>query len=580
MQPIFVTGIGRSGTSALLKCLIYHKDVIEPKVLGEAPFIGHFVNFIHNYENGTDREYRLKNYKLDEEARANAFGELLYKLHIEPKNEIVGNKTHSNYWPAKAFPNRKNFNAFRSIFPKMKVFYIMRNGIEVVNSTRNFHGFSNLTFEDCCRRWAGSIQANNFLENKAGVAFIKHHDMVTDPVNVLGNAFESIGMKRDPKPGEYIQSNIFNSSFDKTNNSINAEEHFQGRLQKAWDDWTKEEQELFIRLCGSYMKAYGFALPVGYEGRKTLKPAEQKTSTPATVKAVQTKKIPLKPAVKVKPGKVSPKALTKNPTKTVLSKLKNRPTLKGTLENKLTAYMPPKISNYCLHTSLTNKFTYVEVPKTGCTTLKHLVQTIEYASEGGIPEDRQNVGSHVHYRNQSPLPMFKDMTKREKVKSLSGKDMRVFTFVRNPYSRALSCYKSKIEVGIGPKKKLIALRDGVSPEEADMTKHISFREFLELVSSQKSLDMDIHWRPQVDQTMIDIVKYDFIGRYENFSADVAHIIEEVSPNGFEFDIPKPRNKTKAAQELESYFDADSKKLVQKIYGNDFAAFGYKTTSLE
>jgi len=576
MQPIFVTGIGRSGTSALLKCLVYHANVIEPEVLGEAPFIGHFVNFIHNYENGADREYRIKNYKLDENERAKVFGDMLYQLHIAPKNKKEAALASAKYWPAKAFPNRKNFKAFKNIFPDMKMIYIMRNGIEVVNSTRNFHGFSSLSFEDCCRRWAGSIQANSFLENKADVAFIKHHDMVTNPVDVLEDAFSHIGMKRDAKPGEYIQSNIFNSSFDKTDANIDAVKHFEGRLQAAWDAWTTEEQELFIKLCDSYMQTYGFALPIGYKGRKTVKAAAKKKLTPK-VKASSAKK---KPEVKiVEPAKVSPASKTKNPTKATLAKLKNRPALKGSLETKIGAYMPPKISNYCLHTSMNHGFTYVEVPKTGCTTVKHLVQKIEWESQGGVPEDRIKVGSHVHYRNKSPLPMFREMSKKDKTKSLSGKDMTVFTFVRNPFSRILSCYKSKVEVGIGPKKHLIAMRDGVKPEDADLTKHISFREFLELISTQKSIDMDIHWRPQVDQTMIDFIKYDFIGRYENFSADLAHIINKVSPDKFEFDIPRPRNKTKAMEELNAYFDDDSIKIVRKIYANDFTAFGYDTKKL-
>ena len=579
MQPIFVTGIGRSGTSALLKCLVYHKNVIEPEVLGEAPFIGHFVNFIHNYENGTDREYRLKNYKLGTEERADAFGEMLYKLHIAPKNKEKAKTAAAKYWPAKAFPNRKNYSAFKNIFPGMKMMYIMRNGIEVVNSTRNFHGFSNLTFEDCCRRWAGSIQANNFLENRADVAFIKHHDMVTNPVEVLGDAFAEIGMARDPKPGEYIQSNIFNSSFDNTNENINAVKHFEGRLQAAWDAWTSEEQELFIKLCDSYMQSYGFALPVGYKGRKTVKAAAKKK--PATKGKPSVEKPVKKPVAKAPApiGKVSAASLTKAPGKSVLGKLNNRPKLRGSLEDKLEAYMPSKISNYCLHTSLRHGFTYVEVPKTGCTTVKHLVQKIEWESNGGVPEDRVKVGSHVHFRNQSPLPMFREMTKKDKTRSLSGKDMTIFTFVRNPFSRALSCYKSKVEVGIGPKKHLIAMRDGVKPEDADLTKHISFREFLELISTQDSKDMDIHWRPQVDQTMIDLVKYDFIGRYENFAADLNHIIKKISPDAFEFDIPRPRNKTKAMEELNAYYDDDCKKLVQKLYANDFAAFGYKTTTI-
>lgn len=575
MQPIFVTGIGRSGTSALLKCLVYHKNVIEPQVLGEAPFIGHFVNFIHNYENGDDREYRLKNYKLDSDGRAAAFGEMLYKLHIAPKNKKAAALASAKYWPAKAFPNRKNFKAFQGIFPDMKMMYIMRNGIEVVNSTRNFHGFSSLTFEDCCRRWAGSIQANSFLEDRSDVAFIKHHDMVTNPVEVLGDAFVHIGMARDAKPGEYIQSNIFNSSFDKTNANIDAVKHFEGRLQAAWNAWTKDEQELFIKLCDSYMQSYGFALPVGYKGRKTVKGAAKKKA-PSKVKKASAKKS-TKATAPVVPAKVSPKSVTKNPTPSVLAKLTKRPKLKGTLENKLGAYMPPKISNYCLHTSMKHGFTYVEVPKTGCTTVKHLVQKIEWESlKGGVPKDRVKVSSLVHFRNKSPLPMFREMSKKDKTKSLSGKDMTVFTFVRNPFSRILSCYKSKVEVGIGPKKHLLAMRDGVKPEEADLTKHISFREFLELISTQKSLEMDIHWRPQVDQTMIDFVKYDFIGRYENFTGDLAHIINKVSPENFEFDIPRPRNKTKAMEELNAYFDDECIKIVRKLYANDFIAFGYST----
>jgi len=580
MQPIFVTGIGRSGTSALLKCLVYHKNVIEPEVLGEAPFIGHFVNFIHTYENGPDREYRLKNYKLETEARADAFGEMLYKLHIKPKDKAAAAANTAKYWPAKAFPNRKNFKAFQNIFPGMKMLYIMRNGIEVVNSTRNFHGFSNLSFEDCCRRWAGSIQANQFMENRADVAFIMHHHMVTDPVAVLGDAFSKLGMAKDSKPGEYIKSNIFNSSFDSKESNIDAERHFQGRLQAAWDAWTSEEQKLFIKLCDSYMQTYSFALPVGYKDRKTVKAAEKKK--PLSKKNPGASKPAGQPAPKVPlpPAKVSPASMTKTPSKTVLAKLKNRTKLRGTLEKKLQVYMPAGVTNYCLHTSLQHGFTYVEVPKTGCTTVKHLVQKIEWESQGGVPEDRVNVGSHVHFRNKSPLPMFREMTKKDQTRSISGKDMTIFTFVRNPFSRALSCYKSKVEVGIGPKKHLIAMRDGVKPEDADLTKHISFREFLELISTQKSEDMDIHWRPQVDQTMIDLIKYDFIGRYENFAGDLNHIINEISPDKFEFDIPRPRNKTKAMQELNAYYDDDCKTLVQKLYANDFAAFKYKTTTLE
>ena len=69
--PVFISGIGRSGTSAVIKSIAEHKEVVKPERVGEAPFVGHFVSFLHEYEDVSHaREYNLKNYQLGEEQRA------------------------------------------------------------------------------------------------------------------------------------------------------------------------------------------------------------------------------------------------------------------------------------------------------------------------------------------------------------------------------------------------------------------------------------------------------------------------------------------------------------------------------
>jgi len=48
-KPLFVSGIGRSGTSAVISSLAKHKSVVEPHRIGEAPIVGHFINFLIDY---------------------------------------------------------------------------------------------------------------------------------------------------------------------------------------------------------------------------------------------------------------------------------------------------------------------------------------------------------------------------------------------------------------------------------------------------------------------------------------------------------------------------------------------------
>ena len=73
-RPIFVSGIGRSGTSAVISSLARHAEVVEPNRIGEAPFVSAFLRFLQDYEDKSPhREYNLANYQLAPPERADAF---------------------------------------------------------------------------------------------------------------------------------------------------------------------------------------------------------------------------------------------------------------------------------------------------------------------------------------------------------------------------------------------------------------------------------------------------------------------------------------------------------------------------
>ena len=133
----------------------------------------------------------------------------------------------------------------------------MRNGIEVVHSMQNFHGFAHMSFKQCCERWANSLASFKYLETMEGAAVLTHHDMVSKPQDTLNGVFDKLGMAEGTPVADYISSTFFNSSFEETNQPFD----FNSRMQAAWDDWGDGKRKQFMDTCGAKMTEYAFHMP-------------------------------------------------------------------------------------------------------------------------------------------------------------------------------------------------------------------------------------------------------------------------------------------------------------------------------
>ena len=209
MNPLFISGIGRSGTSALLKSLAQHSKVVEPRKLGEAPFVAAFLEFLQNYEDASpNSDYNKKNYCLESEAQKEIFRDLLVRIQcgLDPADF-----SDDSVWIAKTSLPEHTYSKAEELFSAVRCVHIIRNGIEVVNSAKKFDGFKSLTFEALCRRWSGNIESCRFLFDKPGATQIRHDHLVSDPVTTYKNAFAAIGLPYDDKPAAWTSSNLFNS---------------------------------------------------------------------------------------------------------------------------------------------------------------------------------------------------------------------------------------------------------------------------------------------------------------------------------------------------------------------------------
>jgi len=146
------------------------------------------------------------------------------------------------------------------MFQDLRVVYVLRNGIEVVNSARSFGGFAHLTFKEICQRWSGNIELCRYVHSTPMCSVVKHHELVNDPVNVYETVYRELKMENDLAPAQFIKTTLFNSSFDKTSNVKSIASVFDNRLA-CWDEWTSAEKDTFLENCDELMMEFEFHRP-------------------------------------------------------------------------------------------------------------------------------------------------------------------------------------------------------------------------------------------------------------------------------------------------------------------------------
>lgn len=252
-----VSGIGRSGTSALLGAVCEHPRVLRAERPGEAPLIASLAGFLcaNEIENDSS-DYFLKNYRVDQARQNQVWTTTLGSLLLTDRDRMALQAgPPGTFWPAKVSLTEQAFAMIGRVFQSVKTFYIIRNGVEVVNSTINFGGFADLSFEQACRRWAGASEQYSYLEGLADVAVVRHEQLVENPIQILDEAFAQIGLPLSPLPARWLSENFINSSFEHDGGERFS---FDDRVARVLEAWSDDELSIFEKICGSEMTRLGY----------------------------------------------------------------------------------------------------------------------------------------------------------------------------------------------------------------------------------------------------------------------------------------------------------------------------------
>jgi hypothetical protein len=225
-----------------------------------------------------------------------------------------------------------------------------------------------------------------------------------------------------------------------------------------------------------------------------------------------------------------------------------------------------------------HKYLYVAVGKAACTKIKLSLHQLE-----GFPPLEN--GSYVHDRDRPGIPFvprLTDFTNAEAIEILTSPEWFRFCFVRNPYYRLFSAYKSKmlnyLDPQYQPVRDEIRSRWNYPIRDGHPSGMVAFRDFVTYIEEQADPDRDFHWRSQTAIVMPDIIKYNFIGRMESFAQDFEQVLRRLNASAeLIAAIPEAVNPTTKMYHAAA-FDRELASRVYDMYRDDFMCFGYDRDS--
>jgi hypothetical protein len=267
-RPIFVIGVGRSGTTALAGGINQH-----PQVLGlrfEFPFLGHFSHIPYIHEYGDHQEWMLnslcvpKSYFYEQCRRMTfevAFGKH-YGLSSLAYNLARGDwhVFNKRFWCAKAYLDHNAYQGVTELYPKAKFINIMRNGCDVVQSRTKFNSFAQREFEQHCREWVEGVeQYRYFLGIDNGIR-VYQEDLIANPEALYEKVFDLVGLSRHQAPSRFVRNTLLHPLDETTKRDVDVKAVLATR-PPAHADWNAEQRSIFKDICSEAMQEVGYEIP-------------------------------------------------------------------------------------------------------------------------------------------------------------------------------------------------------------------------------------------------------------------------------------------------------------------------------
>lgn len=228
--------------------------------------------------------------------------------------------------------------------------------------------------------------------------------------------------------------------------------------------------------------------------------------------------------------------------------------------------------------SETSNLIFCPIPKAANTNWKYLIRKWDrIPTYDDLPSSHHPLTSGLRYLS--------DYSPSEALHLLTTPTFFRFVFVRDPYTRLLSCFMDKFR-NTDPAYTSSEYRTFLSQlfswrytRSLDLHTHPrpSFRMFVDELLKHSPTQMNPHWMPQTHYCGLGLIPYDFIGRMENLELDANYVFSRLGkhnehfPSHSEIGFPPSGASRHLADDL---YTVDLMFKVRVVYDDDFRLLGY------
>ena len=222
------------------------------------------------------------------------------------------------------------------------------------------------------------------------------------------------------------------------------------------------------------------------------------------------------------------------------------------------------------------------LPKLACTTVKVTLYHLAGNPVPAEPNDVHGLDVGLFLGKYSTEEIIEILTSPEWVR---------FCFVRNPYYRLLSAYKSKIgnrgDTQYSWLQNAIRERFRYPDRDGHRSVRVTFADFVHFLSDcdgkvryefKPDAIYDGHFNAQTRILRQDLIEYDFIGRFKNFAVDFGAVLTRLGAREETVALVSERRSVSAHVPLDEVYNPQLAALIYEIYRNDFKAYKYDRDS--
>jgi hypothetical protein len=260
---VLLTGVGRSGTTALRSAMAQHPDIDSTEC--ENNVITDVIVAARRNCTVASRKHAMR---VPQPRYDNLFrGLLLDLLWPSPKTGMNRPRAIAAFTSLPA----AEADYLRQVFPGAKLLHLVRNGIEVVASRTKFDSFAKSPFESHCDVWSAGLGMIDWGHGRSGAGrtdymLVRHEHLLCEEETprVMSDIWRFVGLAPCAAAIEHLQQTVYHPTDPGAKGLIASGKKLAevaADRKERWREWTLVQRQEFEKRCGEGMRRLGYEIP-------------------------------------------------------------------------------------------------------------------------------------------------------------------------------------------------------------------------------------------------------------------------------------------------------------------------------